>query len=240
LNTIEKKLPEALQSIPFSLPSHILNKRDLLPDKPSSIILEGRFVRLEPLVIERDAKPLFERSNGDAIQLGERSVNAYDPDALIWRYMSEGPFKNVIELSASLQAQVDAPNGRCMCVFDIASQEQVGVVNFMNNFPLHLKIELGCLWYSPVVQRTFANTEAAYLMLKHFFELGYRRIEWKSHAHNQRSRKAAQRIGFKFEGIQESHLIIKGCNRDTAWFRMLEHEWPSNKEKLEGLLYTKI
>jgi len=74
-------------------------------------------------------------------------------------------------------------------------------------------------------------------MLGHAFELGYRRVEWKCNDRNYRSRRAALRMGFQFEGIQESHMIVKGRSRDTAWFRMLAHEWPSAKAQLETLLY---
>jgi RimJ/RimL family protein N-acetyltransferase len=114
----------------------------------------------------------------------------------------------------------------------------VGVTNYMNNFPQHLKVELGSIWYSPIVQRTHANTEATYLMLKHAFELGYRRLEWKCDALNERSRRAALRMGFQFEGIQDSHFIIKDRNRDTAWFRILDREWGDVKSHLEKLLYA--
>jgi RimJ/RimL family protein N-acetyltransferase len=107
----------------------------------------------------------------------------------------------------------------------------------MNNYPEHLKIELGGIWYSPVVQRTPANTEATYLMLGHAFELGYRRVEWKCNSYNERSRRAALRMGFKFEGIQEGHMIVKGRNRDTAWFRIVDAEWFTVKAHLEKLLY---
>jgi RimJ/RimL family protein N-acetyltransferase len=151
--------------------------------------------------------------------------------------MFDGPFENLNDFATSLQAQVGANNGLCLCVFDLASKRQVGVANFMNNCPSHLKIELGGIWYSPIAQRTAANTEATYLMLKHAFDLGYRRLEWKCDAKNERSRKAALRMGFKLEGIQESHMIVKGCNRDTAWFRILDTEWPKVREKLEQILY---
>lgn len=215
----------------------VLKKRALLPDKPSAVHLKGQYVRLEPLILERDAQPLFEISNGSAIQLGDRSVQVYDADELIWRYMFDGPFKNPNELIASLQSQVNASNGCCLCIFDIATGKQIGVANLMNNFPAHLKIELGGIWYSPIVQKTPANTEATYLMLKHCFELGYRRVEWKCHSFNERSRRAALRMGFKFEGIQESHMIVKNCNRDTTWFRILDYEWPDVKQSLEDMLY---
>jgi RimJ/RimL family protein N-acetyltransferase len=104
------------------------------------------------------------------------------------------------------------------------------------NFPEHLKIELGGIWYSPVAQGTGANTEAAYLMLGHAFGLGYRRVEWKCDALNERSRRAAERLGFTFEGIQDAHYIVKGRNRDTAWFRMLDGEWPRVRQRLRELL----
>jgi len=172
------------------------------------------------------------------LRLGNRSVQAYDADELIWRYMFDGPFKDPNELIASLQPQINAFNGCCLCVFDIATGKQIGVANLMNNVPTDLKIELGGIWYSPIVQKTSANTEATYLMLKHCFEIGYRRIEWKCHSLNERSRRAALRMGFKFEGIQENHMIVKNCNRDTAWFRMLDGEWHERQKNLELRLYS--
>jgi RimJ/RimL family protein N-acetyltransferase len=224
-------------TLPPVLPAEVLARRDRLPLKPAPVTLTGQSVRLEPLVIERDVRPLFEVSNGSAITLGERAVGAYDAEALIWRYMFDGPF-TFDDFVAYLQAQVNAVDGLCLCVFDLTAERQVGVANFMSNSPAHLKIELGSIWYSPIVQRTPANTEATYLMLQHAFDLGYRRLEWKCHAHNERSRRAALRMGFKFEGIQDSHMIVKGRNRDTAWFRLLDTEWPEAKAKLEALLYA--
>jgi RimJ/RimL family protein N-acetyltransferase len=224
-------------SLPL-LPAEVLARRSQLPLKPTPVTLTGRYVRLESLVMERDVPPLFELSNGSPISLGDRSVEAYDADGLIWRYMFSGPFETLAEFSATMQGQVDAANGLCLCVFDVASGRQVGAANYMNNVPDHLKIELGSIWYSPLVQRTPANTEATYLMLKHAFELGYRRLEWKCHSLNERSRRAALRMGFKFEGIQENHLIVKNRNRDTAWFRILDSEWPEVQAHLEQLLYS--
>lgn len=218
------------------LPTNTLERRTKLPEKPAPLTLLGKYVRLESLVVERDAQCLFEMSNGNALKLGDRSMNSYDADELVWRYMFDGPFNHVEELAASLQLQVNSPNGRCLCVFDISSGLQIGIANLMNNIPSHLRIELGGIWYSPIVQKSPANTEATYLMLKHCFELGYRRVEWKCHSLNERSRKAALRMGFKFEGIQEGHMIAKNCNRDTAWFRILESEWPKVKQNLEQLL----
>ncbi len=218
------------------LPGDVLARSAELPRKPAPVTLTGQRVRLVSLEIERDIEALFQVSNGSPIRLGERSVDAYDPDERIWRYLFAGPFASVDALAAYLQVQVDAPDGLCLCVVDRATDHPVGVVNFMTNMPQHLKIELGSIWYSPIVQRAGANTEATYLMLRHAFEIGYRRVEWKCDALNERSRRSALRFGFEFEGIQQYHFIVKGRSRDTAWFRILDHEWPEKKRRLEALL----
>lgn len=228
----------SIRALPHKLPEEVLAKRAQLPLKPAAVTLRGQIVHLEPAVVARDAQPLFAASNGAPITVGNRSVGAYDADALVWRYLSGGPFDTLDAFTASLQKQVEAPNALCLCVFDAASRQQIGVTNLMNNVPADLKIELGGIWYSPVMQRTGANTEATYLMLKHAFALGYRRLEWKCHDQNERSRRSAMRMGFTFEGIQESHVIVKDRNRDTAWFRMLHTEWPEVKAKLESMLYS--
>jgi RimJ/RimL family protein N-acetyltransferase len=220
------------------LPDDVLAGRQRLPLKPEPVALEGRHVRLAPLDIDRDGERLYAISNGQPCRLGERSTGAYDADLLVWRYMFAGPFATEGDFRAWLQAQVDAPNGLALCVFDRATDSPVGMTNYLNNAPDHLKIELGTIWYSPLVQRTAANTEATYLMLRHAFALGYRRVEWKCDTLNERSRRAATRMGFTFEGIQESHYIIKGRNRDTAWFRILDREWPDVRAKLEQMLAT--
>lgn len=219
-----------------SLPNRVLKRREGLSLKPNDVVMQGRFVCLKPLDLQRDLEALFAVSNGSGIEFDARGKGPYDPDEMIWRYMSGGPFANADELARFLQPQIDAANGLLFCVFDIASGRQVGVCNYMNNFPEHLKIELGNIWYSPIVQRTNANLEATYMLLRHAFTYGYRRVEWKCDALNERSRKAALRMGFKFEGVQEHHFIIKGRNRDTAWYRILDHEWESVKEMLKLLL----
>lgn len=221
---------------PPPLPAEVLALRVQLPLKPAPVTLTGQFVQLRPLVVEQDAQPLFDISNGQPISLGDRSVEAYDAEEIIWRYMFDGPFATVEALTTRLQTQVNAPNGLCFCVVHLATGQAVGLTNYMNNSPADLKIELGGIWYSPIVQRTAANTEATYLMLKHAFELGYRRLEWKCHSHNERSRQSALQMGFKFEGIQENHMIVKGRSRDTAWFRILDREWSEVQEHLERLL----
>jgi RimJ/RimL family protein N-acetyltransferase len=217
------------------LPDALLERRDRLPLKPDPVILEGRYVRLEPLDVERHAAALYTVSDGSPIRLGERAYPAYDADALIWRYLFTGPYAGFAEFRRDLEAP--GTDRLCLCVIEQESGSPVGVVNFMSNVPVFLRIELGGIWYSPIVQRTQANLEATYLMLAHAFGLGYRRVEWKCDARNERSRRAALRMGFQFEGIQEFHMIVKGQNRDTAWFRMLDHEWPAVRVRLESMLY---
>lgn len=220
------------------LADNILEQREILPLKPASITLNGQRFRLQPLDIARDVALLFARSNGQPATLGEKSIEAYDADALIWRYMSGGIFDSVDALAEWLQNQVDTANGLPLTVFDMATDSPIGVANLMSNAPAHLSIELGNIWYSPLAQKIGANTEATYLMLKHVFDLGYRRVIWKCDALNQRSRQAALKLGFQFEGIHEQHYIVKNRNRDTAWFRMLDKEWAAVHQRLEARLYS--
>jgi RimJ/RimL family protein N-acetyltransferase len=150
--------------------------------------------------------------------------------------MFAGPFDDALKLGEFLGSLESTPNMRCFTVFDVGTASAIGFAAYTNNYPGHLKVELGHIWYSPVAQRTNANLESTYLMLRHAFALGYRRVEWKCDALNVRSRRSALRIGFQFEGIQESHFVIKGRNRDTAWFRMLDREWPQQCTRLEAML----
>lgn len=219
------------------LPDVVLVRRTQLPLKPDAVTLTGRFVRLEPLDVERDAAPLFRVSNGEAMTIGERHVDAYDAEMLIWRYLWHGPFATAEEMKPYMRELDSEPNLRPFTVFDTATGHQVGIVTYVANMPAHLKIELGHIWYSPLVQRTKANLESTYLLLKHAFELGYHRLEWKCDSLNERSRRSALRMGFKFESIQDAHYIIKGRNRDTAWFRILADEWPGVRSRLESMLY---
>lgn len=219
------------------LAEEILARRAALPLKPAPVELIGQAVRLAPLDPERDTPTLFDLTNGQPARLGTRSVDAYDADALVWRYMNGGPYPDIQTMTAQLANWCDVADVLCFCVFDQAGGVPVGSASLMSNVPAHLKIELGSIWYSPLAQGTAANTEATYLMLRHLFDLGYRRAEWKCNALNARSRRAALRLGFQFEGIQERHYIVKDRSRDTAWFRILDDEWPGVRARLEQTLY---
>lgn len=223
-------------SIGPELPPETLALRSVLPLKPVPVKLAGTRVRLRPLDLASDVPPLFERTNGQPCRMGDRTVAAYDADTLVWRYLFGGPFASIEEMAVFLRGQVEAPNALCMCVLDAADGMPVGVASFMNNSPADLKIELGGIFYSPLVQRTGANTEATYLMLRHAFALGYRRLEWKCNSLNERSRRAALGMGFTYEGTQQAHMIVKGRNRDSDWFRILDHEWPDVRARLEEKL----
>lgn len=218
------------------LPPEVLERSRALPLKPDPIVLTGDRIRLEPLKLEQHLEALHRASNGDPLIVGSKSSKAYDPDQSIWRYMSAGPFATSEALGRYLAGQVDAANGLCICVLDLEAEHPIGIVNLMNHVPDSLKIELGGIWYSPVAQGGLVNTEATYLLLNYLFESGYRRVEWKCDSLNERSKKSALRMGFRYEGQHDSHFIVKGRNRDTSWYRILDSEWPEIRIVLEETL----
>jgi RimJ/RimL family protein N-acetyltransferase len=196
---------------PPPLPAEVLARRDRLPVKPAAVVLTGSLVELRPLDLDSDVAALHAISSGP------------DCDERVWRWMSSGPFADARALGAWLAVQDAAPDGQPFTVWMRGAP--VGVANLIANQPAHLKIELGSIWYGPAAQRTGASRQATQLLLEHVFAIGYRRAEWKCDALNEASRRAALSYGFTFEGIQDAHYIIKGRNRDTAWYRMLAHEW---------------
>ena len=208
------------------LPDEVLARRERLPKKPAAVVLTGARVELRPLDLALDLDALHAISCGEPYTLGDRRVDAYDPDALIWRWMKGGPFRDKLALGDYLAAQVASADALPLAVHDRATDTPLGVAALMANAPADLKIELGSIWYGPIAQGTGASREATHLMCAHAFGLGYRRVEWKCDSNNERSRRAALSYGFTFEGIQQAHYIVKDRNRDTAWFRMLSDEWP--------------
>ncbi|HMG21817.1 MAG TPA: GNAT family protein [Kofleriaceae bacterium] len=213
------------------LPAEVLARRKQLPSKPAPVVLTGAIAELRPLELAADVDALHAVSSGAPFRLGGRACEAYDPDDKIWRWMSGGPFGDAAALRGWLALQVAAPDGLPFTVR--VAGTPVGVVNYLASQPHHLKIELGSIWYGPVAQGTGVSAEVTHLLLGHAFGLGYRRVEWKCDAQNQRSRRAALAYGFAFEGVQDAHYIVKRRNRDTAWFRMLDTEWPSFGDRLQ-------
>ena len=153
----------------------------------------------------------------------------------VWTYMPYGPFHDEGAMAEWLDRLAGSADPRFFAV--TLDGIPVGVVSYLNAVTTDRRIEIGHIWYAPAAQRTRANTEVAYLLLRRAFEeLGNRRVEWKCDALNARSRAAAVRLGFTFEGIFRQHMIVKGRNRDTAWFSMLDPEWPGVRAAMERWL----
>lgn len=194
--------------------------------QPTPQRFDGRFITLTPLDVAADVAELFAISHSD------------ETTRKLWRYMPRGPFVDAQDQAAFLSEWQATPNVIAFTVRDAAAQHCLGSISLMSIRPEHGVAELGNIWYAPAAQRTKTNTEACYLLLRHCFEeLGYRRMEWKCDARNEPSRNAALRLGFTFEGIFRQHMIIKGENRDTAWFAMLDHEWPQIATAFRRWLY---
>src|SRR5206468_942440 len=192
--------------------------------RPGRVVLEGRDVRIEPLDPLRHGDSLFE------------STARPEHDAL-WTYMFDGPFADRAAFDESLARLAASADPLYSAIVDRASSRAAGRAALMRIEPAHRVIEVGSIVYSPRLQRTRGATEAMYLLARYVFDvLGYRRYEWKCNALNAGSRSAALRLGFTFEGIFRQHLIIKGRSRDTAWFSMLDSEWPERKSRFERWL----
>ena len=187
----------------------------------------GRFVTLTPSDPEADAAELF--------GAGHISEAARE----LWQFMPWGPFADVAAMRVWMRSWQSAPDLLAFTVTHRETGRRVGMISLMQIRPAHGVAELGGIWYAPEAQRTKINTEGVYLLLRYLFDdLGYRRAEWKCDDRNERSKAAALRLGFQFEGRFRQHLVIKGRNRDTAWFAFLDGEWPRRKANLEQWLYT--
>jgi RimJ/RimL family protein N-acetyltransferase len=200
---------------------------------PGPVTLRGRYVTLEPLNADQHAAPLWE------------AVRGHDE---LWTWLAQGPYTDGAEMVAHLDAWRIANQALVLAIVPNApvlpgargpapQGQAAGWACYMRIEPAHGAIEVGNILFSPALQRTRAATEAMYLMAGHIFEhLGYRRYEWKCNALNEPSRKAALRLGFTFEGIFRQHMVVKDKSRDTAWFAMLDHEWPARKRAFEAWL----
>ena len=189
--------------------------------RPGRATLGGRFAILERLNAARHGPALWDE------------FKALDD---LWTYSSQGPFDNSGAFNTWLaqRAALEDP-----FYFAILNRDgrALGVATLMEIRPAMRVVEVGHIVYSPALQRTPAATEAQYLLARHVFEtLGYRRYEWKCDALNAASRRAAERFGFVFEGVFRQHMIIKGRSRDTAWFAMLDSEWPRVRAAFEEWL----
>ncbi|HXS76497.1 MAG TPA: GNAT family protein [Terracidiphilus sp.] len=189
---------------------------------PAPKLFEGRYVRLAPLSAPTHAGDLW------------RGVEGHDE---VWDYLGEGPFASEADLRGAINAKEAGKTAVFLAIIPRSSGKAEGYASYMRMDPANGVIEVGNILMLPSLQRTTAATEAMYLMARHVFEdLGYRRYEWKCNANNAPSRRAALRYGFTFEGIFRQHMIIKCRNRDTAWFSMLDSEWPARRAAFEAWL----
>ncbi len=157
-------------------------------------------------------------------------------DAL-WPYMGYGPFADEATFADWTAQRTKLEDPFSYAIVDGDSGRAVGITTLMEIRPAMRVVEVGHIVYSPALQRTPLATEAQFLLARYVFEsLGYRRYEWKCNALNAPSRRAAERYGFTYEGLFRQHQIVKGRNRDTAWFSMLDSEWPSRKRAFESWL----
>jgi RimJ/RimL family protein N-acetyltransferase len=155
----------------------------------------------------------------------------------VWTYLADGPYQSEADLRRALEEKQAGSSAVFSAIVPLATGRVSGYASYMRMDPANGVIEVGNILLTPSLQRTIAATEAMYLMARHIFEdLGYRRYEWKCNANNAPSRRAALRLGFTFEGIFRQHMIVKGQNRDTAWFSMLDTEWPTRKAAFEAWL----
>jgi RimJ/RimL family protein N-acetyltransferase len=190
---------------------------------PQPTTLTGTDVTLRP----------FDRSQVEELYNASHGSEKED----LWRYMGEGPFPNRAAFEEAFKAKQASSNPLFFAIVDNLTGRPVGQASYLRIEPAHRVIEVGNIVFTPALQRRRGATEAMYLMARHAFEdLGYRRYEWKCNALNHPSRQAALRLGFVFEGVFRQHMIIKGRNRDTAWFSMTDGEWPQRRVNLERWL----
>jgi RimJ/RimL family protein N-acetyltransferase len=193
-------------------------------DRPAQTPMIGRYCRVEPVDPERHARDLY-------------AANSEDRDGRMWTYLPWGPYAGFEDYLAGLKTGLLRDNFITCAVIDARSGKAVGVASYLNINQAAGSIEVGGIAYSPLLQRKPAGTEAMFLMMRRVFdELGYRRYEWKCNALNAPSRAAAQRYGFRFEGIFRQADVVKGRNRDTAWFSITDSEWPAIKAAFERWL----
>ena len=184
----------------------------LEPPHPKGISIDGNLVTLKPLVANQFAEELF-------------LSNAIDKEGNNWTYLPYGPFESQSEYASWVELFEERDDPVFFAIVSKKLNKAIGIASYLRINPTIGSIEVGHINYSPLLQKTTEATEAMYLMMKWAFENGYRRYEWKCNALNLRSRAAAQRFGFSYEGVFRQMTIVKGRNRDTAWFAMIDKEW---------------
>jgi RimJ/RimL family protein N-acetyltransferase len=203
---------------------HRLGRLALPLEWPERRVHEGRLVRLEPVDPEQHTAELY---------------HAGHQDRAIWEYLPYGPYESEAAFGDWLAECAASRDPLFFAIRDRRTGTAEGIASYLTIEPAHASIEIGHIWFGPNLQRTPQATEALFLLLAHALDadaLGYRRTEWKCNAANERSRRAALRLGYTFEGIFYQHRVVKGHNRDTAWFSILDREWPAIRQALSSWL----
>ena len=186
------------------------------PEAPdANLVLHGQYCCIEPLKAEKHAALLF---------------RAYVGQDHVWDYLPYGPFSSSAQYHRWVRETEEDPSTQFYAILNRETGAYEGVASYLRIAPEAGSIEVGHINYSPALQKTRAGTEAMYLMMAWAFDAGYRRYEWKCNALNAGSRRAAQRLGLSYEGVFRQAGVVKGCNRDTAWFAAIDSEWPALKE----------
>lgn len=185
------------------------------PPRPEIAELEGTYVRLERLDADKHAALLF---------------RAYEGHDWIWDYLPWGPFSSAAQYHRWVREAAEGQDPYFFAIYDKEAKQYGGVGSYLRITPQAGSIELGALTFAPCLQRTRASTEMFYLTMQWAFEAGYRRFEWKCDALNRPSRLAAQRLGLSYEGLFRQATVVKGRNRDTAWYAAIDKEWPALQE----------
>src|SRR2546427_4035131 len=188
---------------------------------PQRVPLNGETVVLEPLDVARHGEELYASSAG--------------ADST-WDYLPYGPFSSKGDFMAWLAQRAPVDDPLTFTIVDRNAAAARGLASFMRMVPEHGVIEIGHIWLSPSMQRTRQATDAIYVMCRYSFDLGNRRLEWKCNAENAASRRAAERFGFTFEGVFRQHMVVKGHNRDTAWYSITDAEWAVRRAAFEAWL----
>lgn len=183
---------------------------------PTAMPLTGRYVRLQPLEPAQHSAALWLALQGP------------DADPQLWDYLPYGPFADRAAFDSWLTGCAGRHDPLFFSLIDPLSNHAVGLISLLNVMPADGCIEIGHVIFGAALQRTPSATEAIYLLAQWAFaQLGYRRVEWKCNAANTRSQRAAERFGFTYEGLFRQHRVVKGHNRDSAWYSLLDHEWPT-------------
>ena len=186
------------------------------PPHPKGISIDGKLVSIKPLIANEFAEELF-------------MANALDKDGINWEYLPYGPFESLSDYIYWIESFEQYDDPVFFAIISKKLKKAIGIASYLRINPADGLIEVGHINYSPLLQRTTEATEAMFLMMKWAFDNGYRRYEWKCNALNLRSRNSAQRLGFSYEGVFRQMAIVKGQNRDTAWFAIIDKDW----EKVE-------